>query len=441
MNCENYCKSNGRDLIDLENISIEFENEKICSKCGESENTSGIYCKNCGNDLTNITKVKENIYNNANNMGKYANIKLNIKRYLEKINIRNKLLTAMSSIVLLIIISTFVKIIIGVMRLDINEYLNIFSIALGLNLIPINILANSFMGVANINISMGIIVYSIFPILCIALSSIIFIKKDCLDKENIIKDSIILSILYGLILSIISILGKKYIMSPISEYYSMSIIIKYSFIKSMLNGMIISFLPTYIVLFNKLKPKNDKLKIINKALKTIGMLYLIILLFLTISLFLTNIFGNNKDLTSFAKLTQLSIYLLQLVNFIPIIISNSIISIFNISDVSLYIHESMKLFIYAIILLTLVILIVSGYDIKNKFKNKGIIKYFSLVYSIVIGCTIYLSKIDTSGSLSLLEVQNYGGYSYIGSSVIVGIFISFLYSYVILSLGYKLNKE
>lgn len=441
MNCENYCKSNGRDLIDLENISMEFGNEKICSKCGESENTSGIYCKNCGNDLTNITKVKENIYNNANNMGKYANIKLNIKRYLEKINIRNKLLTAMSSIVLLIIISTFVKIIIGVMRLDINEYLNIFSIALGLNLIPINILANSFMGVANINISMGIIIYSIFPILCIALSSIIFIKKDCLDKENIIKDSIILSILYGLILGIISILGKKYIMSPISEYYSMSIIIKYSFIKSMLNGMIISFLPTYIVLFNKLKPKNDKLKIINKALKTIGMLYLIILLFLTISLFLTNIFGNNKDLTSFAKLTQLSIYLLQLVNFIPIIISNSIISIFNISDISLYIHESMKLFIYAIILLTLVILIVSGYDIKNKFKNKGIIKYFSLVYSIVIGCTIYLSKIDTSGSLSLLEAQNYGGYSYIGSSVIVGIFVSFLYSYVILSLGYKLNKE
>ncbi|MDU1538442.1 MAG: hypothetical protein E6902_02370 [Paeniclostridium sordellii] len=439
--CKNYCKLDGRDLTNLESINIEFGNKKTCSKCGESENKNSIYCKSCGNDLTNITKVKEYTYNNLNSVEKDVNIKLNIKRYLEKINIRNKLLTAMGSIILLIVISGFVKIMIGAMGLDINEYLNPFSIALGLNLIPINVLVNSFMGVANINISMGIIIYSIVPILCVVLSSTIFIKKDCIDKENIIKDSIILSIIYGLILGIVSILGRKYIMSPISEYYSMSIAIKYSFIKSILNGIIISFLPTYMVLFNKLKPKNNKLKVINKALKTIGVLYLIVLVFLTISLFSTNIFGDNKDLAIFIKLTQLSIYLLQLVNFVPIVISNTIISIFNIGDVSLYVHESMKLFIYAIILLTLVILIVSGYDIKNKFKNKGVIKYFSLVYSIVIGCTIYLSKIDTSGSLSLLEVQNYGGYSYIGSSVVVGIVISFLYSYAILYLGYKLNKE
>ena len=101
----------------------------------------------------------------------------------------------------------------------------------------------------------------------------------------------------------------------------------------------------------------------------------------------------------------------------------------------------MVLLIYAIMLLNIVILIVSGYDLKGRVNNKKYIKYFSIVYSMIIASSIFLSKIDTSGSLSLLESQNYDMYSYIGSSAIIGLIISFVYSYILINIGYKLNKE
>jgi hypothetical protein len=438
MGYKNYCKDNGHDLINFENDNIEFEIEKMCSRCGEKQRNKNVYCKNCGKILVNTKEKKQY---KIDDIEKKINIDLNTKDFIKDLKIKNKLLTVGNGILFLIVISTFIKLLTGLMGFEINKYVNIFSIILGLNLIPINIMSSSFIGVGQINVSMGIIICLIVPITCITISTILFTKKEYINENSIIKDSFTLSVIYGLMLGFISLLGKSYINTPVNEYYSMSIIIKYSFVKSILNGIIISFLPIYIVLFNKFKPKKEKFKIINKVLKTIGLTYLVTLVFLTISLFVTSIFGNNKDLVTFINLTQLSIYILQLVNLIPIAISNTIISIFNIGDMSMYLHESMKLFLYAIILLNLVILIVSGYDIKNKFENKDVIKHFSLVYSIVIGLTIYLSKIDTSSSLSLLKTQNYTGYSYIGASVVLGIVISFLYSYIAISLGYKLNKE
>ena len=140
-------------------------------------------------------------------------------------------------------------------------------------------------------------------------------------------------------------------------------------------------------------------------------------------------------------LVQISTYIIHLANLIPMIIINSIISIFSMSNLVMYINDNMLLVIYSIILFNAILLIVAGYDVKNKFKNQKYIKIFSLIYSIVIGASIHLTKIDTNGTISLLESKSYETYSYIGSSAILGMMISFLYCYIMLFIGYKLNKE
>lgn len=437
--CKSYCKLDGHDLTRTEYGKMRFKSEKNCYRCNEIQEDKNIYCKNCGNLLSKITKARsrENISIHKDN----TDIMSHIKNFITNYNLKNKFKIQLIAILSLIVISIFIKIFIGLAGLDISKYLNIFNIVLGFNLVPINMVSSSFIGFGNINISMGLIMYSIIPIMCIFISSLIFIKREEINEENILKETFILSIIYGLIIGCISIIGRKVINLSMSEYYSMSIVIKYSFIRSVLNGLLISFIPTYIVIFNKVKPSKDIFKIINKALKTIGIFYLTILILLILSLFINHTFTISQDLFGLATLTQLAMYILHIVNLIPIVIVNTVISIFNIGDIGIYLNENMIMLIYSIMLLTVVILILTGYDIKNKFKNKRAIKYFSLTYSLFIGCSVYLTKIDTNGSLSLLDLQNYETYSRIGGSMFLGIAISFLYSYIMLSLGYKLNKE
>lgn len=438
LNCNdnNYCKIDGNYIDKNEKNKNEIINQSVCNNCGKINEVENLYCKICGNKLYEL-KDSEKRKCDINNLNKKSKIINNITYYINKTNIKSKVIPPAASILLLIIIAIFMKLLINIMGLSIGGYTNIFNIVLGLNLVPINLVSSSFVGVGNINISIGMIIYLVVPFICIFISNIVFIKKENIKESEILKDSFIISIIYGLILGIISFLGRNFITANLNEYYSLSIIIKYSFIKSIVNGTIISFLPTYIILFKKVKPKLSKFKLINKVLKTVVLIYITIIIFLIISVFL----NNTKGIQNFIAIPQIGVYILQAVNLIPIAILNTIISIFNIGDVNMYLSENMNLLIYSLMLITIIIFIITGYELKSSFKNKYVIKYFSLIYSITIGIIVYLSKIDTSGSLSLLELQNYESYSYIGASVILGITISFLYSYSIIALGYRLNKE
>ncbi|MEG2789921.1 MAG: hypothetical protein RR942_19135 [Romboutsia sp.] len=438
-NCKNYCKIDGHDLSKIEYNKIYFESEKICCRCNEIQEEKNIYCKNCGNFLVEIKK--QNYKKNENEDKNYNDLKSGIKRFIIDFNLKNKLKIQLITTLLLIAVSIFIKVFIGIYDLDINKYLNVFNILLGVNLVPINMVSSSFIGFGNVNISIGLIMYSIIPVVCIFTSNLIFMKKENIDEENILKETCILSVIYGLIIGFISIIARKVINLSMSEYYSMSILIRYSFIKSILNGTLIAFIPTYIVILKKVKPNNVILKIINKVLKVISTLYLTIIILLTLSLVVNHTFTINQDLFGVIMLNQLAIYILYIANLIPIVILNTVISIFSIGDIGMYLNENMTLLIYSILLFNIVMLIVSGYDIKNKFKNKKFIKYFSFVYSLVIGLSVYLTKVDTKGCLSLLGLQNYEAYSNIGGNMLLGIVISFIYSYIILSIGYKLNKE
>ncbi|CEO20686.1 hypothetical protein [Paraclostridium sordellii] len=427
-NQQNYCKLCGDDLKKYNTNTIKFYKNDFCEICGEKQNKGNRYCSKCGNNLSFIDKDKEIKWNFKDPD--------NIKAF-----IKSRFKVPIVSILMLILISIIIKCILGFVESDINKYLNVFNILMGVNLVPIDISSSSNLGFGKININLGIILWIIIPAICITISSIIFIKKDEIDKTNILKETLIISIIYGAFIAFVSILAKRTISLSMNEYYNLSIILSYSLCKSFINGILVCFIPTYITLYNKVKPKENIYKIINKVLKTIGTLLIIILITLIVCFVFNKLYLNSEGIMTLVMLVQISTYIIHLANLIPMIIINSIISIFSMSNLVMYINDNMLLVIYSIILFNAILLIVAGYDVKNKFKNQKYIKIFSLIYSIVIGVSIHLTKIDTNGTISLLESKSYETYSYIGSSAILGMMISFLYCYIMLFIGYKLNKE
>lgn len=439
-NHRNYCETDGHDLSNMEIDSINLNYEKVCNECGKVYNNLSLYCEECGNELILVSESEKylNIYNL---LDRDLSKKEKLKMWINDFEIKKRILAPLFSICILFIISIWIKLFINFSALEVNQFLNISSIILALNLVPLKIVSSSVIGLGNIGISMSLISILIIPFITILVSSLLFIKKEFLNGKNIIKETFILSFIYGLILGIISILGKQFINLSMGEYYTMSIVVKYSFFRSVLNGVIISFLPIYIVLYGKTKDKKVEFNIFSRVLKTVGFTYLLILSLIVLGMFFNKIFLSGRGLSGVIAYPQLALYILHFINLIPVALGNSIISIFNTGDINLYLNNSMVLLIYAIMLLNIVILVVSGYDIKNRVNDKKYIKYFSIVYSIIIASSIFLSKIDTSGSVSLLESQNYDMYSYIGSSAIIGLIISFVYSYILINIGYKLNKE
>ncbi|KGJ48137.1 hypothetical protein KD33_16690 [Clostridium sp. NCR] len=439
-NHKNYCETDGHDLSNLEIDSIKLNYEKVCNECGKVYNNLSLYCEECGNELilTGESEKKLTIYNLLDGD---LNKKEKLKMWINDLEIKRRILAPLFSICVLFVISIWIKLFINFAGLEVNKFLNISSIILALNLVPLKIVSSSVIGLGNIGISMSLISILIIPFITILASSLFFIKKEFLKDKGIIKEAFVLSFIYGLILGVISILGKQFINLSMGEYYTMSIVVKYSFLRSVLNGIIISFLPIYIALYAKTRDKKAEFNVFNRALKTVGVIYLLILLLIVLGMFFNKIFLSGNGLSEVMAYPQLALYILHFVNLIPVVLGNSIISIFNMGDINLYLNNSMVLLIYAIMLLNIVILVVSGYDLKGRVNNKKYIKYFSGVYSMIIASSIFLSKIDTSGSLSLLECQNYDMYSYIGSSAIIGLVISFVYSYILINIGYKLNKE
>lgn len=95
----------------------------------------------------------------------------------------------------------------------------------------------------------------------------------------------------------------------------------------------------------------------------------------------------------------------------------------------------------AIILLSLLVLILTGYNLKKKFKNSSanIVLIFSICYSIIIAILSSFSAIYIGGNISLLQMNNYSGNTFMGSGIFTTLIISFIYSYIIVKIGYTLS--
>ena len=100
-----------------------------------------------------------------------------------------------------------------------------------------------------------------------------------------------------------------------------------------------------------------------------------------------------------------------------------------------------KLMLISIIFLSLLVLILTGYNLRKKFKNSSsnIVLIFSICYSIIITILSSFSVIYVGGNMPLLQMNSYLSNIFMGSGIFTTLIISFIYSYIILKIGYTLS--
>ena len=230
--------------------------------------------------------------------------------------------------------------------------------------------------------------------------------------------------------------------------YGISINFSYNIIRLFVNGYIISALCTYLMVFKKKYEKdNMSLIIANKAIKVIliGLIALFTIITLVTVLdgdYLADmgLYKYIGELNLVSILIQLSSYLWSFANFIPTTIGDIVLSPFNIVSSNLLIET--KLIFYSIIALSLLIILITGYSLRERYSKNDIkpVIMFSLYYSIFMGIVSLFSKVYIYGNVSLLGIENYNNVIYMGASVIVSIIISYIYSFIVSLIGYKLNN-
>lgn len=420
----NYCPKLGI-LMNNNNKDItlhKFENI-VCEKCNTDQISTSIYCNECGNLLYNISSSHEKI---SSNYG--------YKKYLKE-----KIFISITSIILLGIVSLFIKGFIGIIDKNTLDYISISNIILGLNLAPIEVISSKFIELNKFNLNIGLIIYLIVPILCLSISINIFKRsKNYLKDINVIKDSITIGLIYGMILGVISIFASYIVDKNIDMFYTVKIIIRYKTTGVIINGFIIGTIISYI---NLVKYSDNKLiKLGIKAFATITIMYLIILCILIISIYSGNVLGYRKDLISIISISQIAIYLLGISTFIPIVILRDIISIINLNQISNYLNENILLLIYGSILINMMIIFISGYLMKYEFKTSKCIKIYSIYYAMFISGIIHISKIERFIGMDIVNLSNYNHYISIGGNIVISVIVGYIYCYIISLLGYKTNR-
>lgn len=438
---KNYCDKNG-DILNLDknnNFKLEKLEEKICIVCECENNKDSNYCKYCGADLyeikdkTNFDGIKEN--------------KKNINNILDKFNIGKILLTSSLSIGILLVIGFIIKGFISLEFPKISYIINPLHIIMALNLGSLDGYSSTMIGSGSIKAHIGMLVLLIMPIISIIISNFIFLRKENKDLKSVILNSVGVGISYGLIVAFISIFAtvKSNPMDMID--YGLAINFRYKFSSLLINGFIIGFLTTYICSFKK-KYRNDNiyLDIFKHSINTVVIGYILVFIILLVLAIVDSSFINEIGLYGYLDkfnigiiLSQLATYIWQFANFIPISINNNIISMISIGSTGIFFNT--KLIFYAMTTLSLLIILISGCNIKYKYRKNGkkAILVFALSYAIIMGILAMFSYITVGGNVSLFEMNNYKASIFMGTSISSTVIISFIYSYVVSWIGYKLN--
>ena len=421
----NYYTNDGKNAQDILRDKITLKQKSVCGHC-EIENNEGIYCKYCGKFLGEVEYLKK---------GK------NTKAF--KGDIKNILLTSVTSVAILFLISLGLKLLMSFNFGKLTNFINPLHIILGLNLGTINLNASTMMNSGSVSIHLGVLLIGLIPLFALLLSNVIFIKNKKI--QDILYNSLGVGVTYGLMLVIISIFSST--SSSISQMinYGLSISYRYNILELFLNGFILGFISTYLIGYKKKYfGENIYLDILKKAINTILILYVAIFVIL-LGIYIVNrsylyeLGLHNYSRNTIFILSQLSSYILAFANIVPITIGNNKLSILNIINGDLLFDT--KLMFISIILLSLLVLILTGYNLRKKFKNSSanIVLIFSICYSIIVTILSSFSVIYIGGNISLLQMNSYLANTFMGTGMLTTLIISFIYSYIILKIGYTLS--
>lgn len=421
----NYSTEDGKNAQDILRNRITLVEKSICDYC-KTENNKGLYCKSCGASLDEEKLVEK---------------KISIK--VSKVDIKPILLTSVASIVTLFLISLGLKLLMSFNLGELINFINSLQIVLGINLGTINLNLSTMMNSGSIIIHLGILVMALIPLLVLSLYNVIFIKNK--NAQDLLYNSVGVGATYGLMLVIISIFSST--SSSISQMmnYGISVAYRYKILELFSNGFILGFISTYLIGYKKKYfGQNIYLDILKKAINSILILYVLVFIILLTLYIFDNSYLYELGVYNYSKnnafiLSQLASYILTFANIIPTTIGSNKLSILTIINGDLLFDT--KLILIAIILLALLVLILTGYNLKKKFKNSSvnIVLIFSICYSIIIAILSSFSAIYIGGNISLLKMSNYSGNTFMGSGIFTTLIISFIYSYIIVKIGYTLS--
>lgn len=423
----NYSKQSGEDLIELDNhkLSLIYSKNKICLQCNSEINEYSSYCNYCGKSNSEINK----------------SVKREKKTLIEKEGI----IIGGASIVTLLIMAMIIKLIISIGLGGIGSVINPSQIMMFLNLSPVSIYSASMLGSGVIRAQIGVIGILIIPAMAIFIANKMFMKNK--SPKSVVGRILGVGITYGLLMVIIgSLLPVRTSFRDLLGYDS-NIIFRYNILGTFFNGFIISAVCTYIIGFkNKYKEDNLYLNIFDKVIKTIGVGYIftiIILIIVTISdrsyLSEIGLYAYHDKISIVGILSQLALYIWAFSNFVPITIGEN--TLFSLDILSSELFLETKLIFIAMIAVSLLVLLITGFRLKENY-NKSDIKpviIFSLFYSLSMGVLSIFSEIAIGGSMSFFGAESFNGSISMGFPLFITLISSFLYSFLVTLLGYKLN--
>ena len=411
----NYSTEDGKSTQDILKDKITLKQKSVCGHC-ETENNEGLYCKSCGKSLDEVETSKK---------GKI------IKAF--KGDIKPILLTSVTSVAILFLISLGLKLLMSFNLGELINFINPLHIILGINLGTINLNASTMMNSGSVSIHLGVLLIGLIPLFALLLSSVIFIKNK--NAQDILHNSVGVGATYGLMLVIISIFSST--SSSISQMINYGLAVSY--------GFILGFISTYLIGYKKKYfGQNIYLDILKKAINTILILYIAVFVILLGISIVDNSYLYELGLYNYSRnttfiLSQLASYILAFANIVPTTIGSNKLSILSIINGDLLFDT--KLMLISIIFLSLLVLILTGYNLRKKFKNSSsnIVLIFSICYSIIITILSSFSVIYVGGNMPLLQMNSYLGNIFMGSGIFTTLIISFIYSYIILKIGYTLS--
>ncbi|MGL5314545.1 MAG: hypothetical protein ACRC92_14945 [Peptostreptococcaceae bacterium] len=425
----NYSKTNGKDLsknIDDIYIVKKIENNN-CPSCNLENNVYNRYCKFCGSSLEELVKIKEEK-----------------KKILIK---KEEIITGIVAVGILFLMAVVTDFAMSSQSNELGKLVNPIQIMMALNLGSIDLYSSTMLGSGAVNLEIGVLIFLLSPIIAISVSNLLFNKNK--ESISILSNIIGVGLTYGLLMAILSMFASISINNSELAQYGIVIKSRFNFVSIFINGFIISALCTYIVGFKK-KDKEEIIyfKVLDSALKSIAIGYVLVLIILSIVtisdntyLYEIGLYGYTNQFNIVTVLTQLAAYLWAFANFIPITIGSFSESAFSIINSNLFLDT--KLIFYSLIALSLLIILISGYRLKDKYKVDNIkpVIYFAISYSAFMGILSTFSKIVLGGNISLFGSQNYQTSISMGFPLISTIIISFIYSFLVALIGYKLNEN
>lgn len=431
----NYSKEDGHQYRNLKNnrFVLRRKNKIYCPNCKNQTTINDIYCKECGTCLESISKKTYDF---------------NIKNILSGINIKDSLKVSGFTIIILFFISMVLKQILGGILGEYSSYIGTIDILLLLNGGNLSIFTSainmlSYGSYYNLSFQVCALIFLILPVLCFIISYKFFLNEKNTNELTLIRQSIGVGISYGLILAILAIISRNQL--SIGDGYlsaGYNLIYSVSFLSVLFRGILLGFLSIlYIGIKKEYENSNIYLGIFKQAIKTIALGYVIVFVLLTlgylIGLSYVYEFGISNIISNvniFIIISQLAAYILGFVNLSFVTIGNQNLVLTNLFETSLSID--FKLCLIAFVALSALILFISGIKLNRKYKtdDKKIVFIFSIFYASIMGILALFTYININGG-SLL------GYSItMNMNVIITLVTSFIYSFIITFVGFKLSN-